>query len=328
MISGKNQNSVNYWIAEWVFICAECSVDIFAMMSGYFGINKKKVTIYRTVELIVIAIFYSIIITLGFAVFSPGKFTGIKDFLKGIFPPLVGRYWYITCFIPVLIFQPFINKVLLFLTEKEHFALLLLEVLVFSCVPSVIPVDFFKVNNGYSFVWLLLLYTIGAYLSRTKTKPYYQYLKKYGIYVFIILSFVLLVGNIFIFKIIGYNIRYMVAYTSPVVLTMGLCVLIPLSDIKLNVGGKSFESLSTTTFDVYLIHGHVLIYDWVLTGAFVWIKTLPWYFVPEVCVICAVSIFVICSFFGGIRVQVFRILGVKNFIAKISFKIDQLLYQW
>lgn len=327
LASVEGQYTISYWAAEWVFICAECSVDIFAVMSGYFGINKKKKTIYRAVELVAIVLFYSVIITLGFAVFAPTELKGVKGVLKGIFPPLVGRYWYITCFVPVLIFQPFINKMLLSLTEKQHLALLFSEVFVFSCIPSAVSVDFFRLDGGYSFVWLLLLYSIGAYLGRIKDRSIVN-VKKCGVFIFFVLSLALLFGNICISKIVGANLRYMVAYTSPVVLAMSLCVLLPLSDIKLTTGRKILEVLSSTAFDVYLIHSHVLVYDLILTDAFTWIKTFSWYYIPAICVICAVSVFLLCSFLGYIREQLFRILRIKDFLIKISAPIDKLLYPW
>ena len=328
----NNQYTINYWAAEWAFICACCSVDIFAMMSGYFGINKKKETIFRAIELIVIVLFYSVVITLCFLIFAPSRITGIVDIIKGIFPPLVGRYWYITCFIPVLIFQPFINKMLLSLTNKQHFVMVVIEILVFSCVPSVVPVDFFSFGNGYSFVWLLSLYSIGAYLGRDtgNAYAYYNYFQKYGIVLFFIISFLLLFGNVFASKILGFNPRYMEAYTSPLVLFMGLSVLLLLSNIKQNISqkisGKVIEVLSSTAFDVYIIHGHVLIYDLVLAGAFTWIKELAWYYIPVACFVCAIAIFLLCSILGFIRIQLFRIVQIKNLIIKISTRIDRLLY--
>lgn len=165
--AGSKDYSIGYWTAEWVFICACCSVDIFAMMSGYLGINKSKNTCFRSLELIAIVLFYSVLITVLLLIFMPAKITGIKDVIKGLLPPLVGRYWYITCFIPVMILQPFINKMLLCLSEKQHGMLSILQILLFSCLPSVIPVDFFRFEGGYSFAWLLSLYTIGIPSAHT-----------------------------------------------------------------------------------------------------------------------------------------------------------------
>lgn len=36
-------NSTNYWIAWWVEICAYCSVDLFAILSGWLGIYKRSI---------------------------------------------------------------------------------------------------------------------------------------------------------------------------------------------------------------------------------------------------------------------------------------------
>ena len=300
------------------------------MMSGYFGINKKKDTIYRAIELIAVVLFYSIVITICFLIFTPSKITGIMDIIKGIFPPLVQRYWYITCFIPVLIFQPFINKMLLSLTKKQHFVMVVTEVLVFSCIPSVVHVDFFKFGFGYSFVWLLSLYSMGAYLGRDRENEYYKYFQKYGMVSFFFISFLLLFGNVFASKILGFDPNYMLAYTSPLVLFMGLCVLLTLSNLKQNISqktsGKVIKVLSSTAFDVYIIHGHVLVYDLVLAGAFTWIKELAWYYIPAACFACAVAIFLLCSILGFIRVQLFRIIRINDLFEKLSAKIDKLLY--
>ena len=84
--------------------------------------------------------------------------------------------------------------------------------------------------------------------------------------------------------------------------------------------------LSSTAFDVYIIHGHVLVYDLVLAGAFTWIKELAWYYIPAVSFACAVAIFLLCSILGFIRVQLFRIIRINDLFEKLSAKIDKLLY--
>ena len=67
-------NSTNYWIAWWVEICAYCSVDLFAILSGWLGIYKKKHSIFRAIELLAVVLFCSIIITVILAAAVPGLF--------------------------------------------------------------------------------------------------------------------------------------------------------------------------------------------------------------------------------------------------------------
>ena len=161
-----NPNSGNYWISQWVEICAYCSVDLFALLSGWLGLYKSKQSIYRTLELLGIVLFYSIVITIIFILVAPNVFGGIKDIVKSILPMLVGRYWYITCYIPLAIFQPFINQMILSLSQKRHGILCILSVILFSVITTFIGYDFFALKEGYSFIQLVICYTIGAYLRR------------------------------------------------------------------------------------------------------------------------------------------------------------------
>lgn len=319
-------HTLNYWIAVWVNICVFCCLDIFAILSGYLGIYKSRNSCFRSIQLIIIVLFYTISITLAFLIFLPQKIDGFLGVVKSVIPSPFGVYWYITCFIPVLILQPFINKMLLCLSKKQHGILVILQILIFSCLPSVIPVDFFRFEEGYSFAWLLSLYTIGAYLGRVKADGKFKFLKKYAALIFLGTSFVLLFGNILVTHVVGKNHNYMVRYTSPLVLLMGVCVLLALADKKWKVHGKVLEKVSAVTFDVYIIHGHVLVYDLVLTGAFTWIQDLAWYWIPVVSVGCATAIFDVCTLVGLLRAALFRLVRVEKGISKLSGKIDKVIY--
>lgn len=320
------ENSMNYWAGEWLFICVICSVDIFAMLSGYLGIRKKKASVYRFLELITILLFYSIIITLCFLFIAPDKITGIRAFLNGIFPPLAGKYWYITCFIPVMIFQPYINTMLLALSEKQHLILVALEILIFSCIPSLVSVDFFRFQLGYSFVWLLVLYSIGAYLGRKTSNSAHYPRNRTAIILFFAISLFLLAGNYCGFVLFEGNIRYMVSYTSPFVLVMALLVLVTLANCPKIAASALTEKLSSAAFDVYMIHGHILIYDYVLHDGFTWARQLPWYITPAVCVLCSVLIFIVCAFLGLLRIKLFQKANINGLLQIVSKRIDQILY--
>ncbi len=116
------------------------------------GLYKSKQSIYRTLELLGIVLFYSIVITIIFILVAPNVFGGIKDIVKSILPMLVGRYWYITCYIPLAIFQPFINQMILSLSQKRHGILCILSVILFSVITTFIGYDFFALKEGYSFI--------------------------------------------------------------------------------------------------------------------------------------------------------------------------------
>lgn len=324
--NSTSSGSVSFWATEWLYICALCSVDVFGMMSGFLGIFKKKESVFRLLELIAVVLFYSAIITICFLILTPTKFNGTMSIIHGLIPPLAGRYWYITCFIPVLLFQPFINKMLLALTEKQHLIMVILEVLFFSCIPSFFNIDFFSFQSGYSFVWLLSLYSIGAYIARCKATTQNNPFKKTGVLLFFAISFVLLFGNLIAMYRCKWNIRYMVAYTSPLLLAMAFFALIRLINLKQIPLENLAKKLSCTSFDVYIIHGHIFIYNYLITDGFTWMGKYPWYVILLLCLLCAALIFILCSVLAAIRVKLFQKLGIVKLLEILSKKIDGIIY--
>ena len=59
-------NNIRHWMIWWVEICAYCSVDLLAVLSGWLGIKQKKYSTYRILELLSIVICYCIMLTLVF----------------------------------------------------------------------------------------------------------------------------------------------------------------------------------------------------------------------------------------------------------------------
>lgn len=317
---------VSYWVTEWIYICVLCSVDIFGMLSGFFGIKKKNTSTYRAVELIAVVLFWSLVITCCFVLFAPNKIGGIGQLISGLCPPLAGAYWYITCYVPIMLLQPYINKMLLSLSEKQHLRMILLAVFVFSCIPSLIREDFFRFEEGYSFVWLLLLYVIGAYFGRCTTETFSR-IRKTGGFIFFFLSFVLLLGNILGLKVFDCNIRYLVSYVSPVTLGMAVSAIMVLSSVSFKGSGKFLIAVSATAFDIYIIHSHLFIYDHLLQGAFGWLGRYPWYGILVLVPLCAGGIFAVCSVLGFMRAGIFRITKLNNVLARISGLFDRLIYE-
>ena len=150
-----------------------------------------------------------------------------SEIIKGIFLYLIGRYWYIICYIPLIALQPFINQMLLELSLKQHKILCLLSICIFTIVPTIMNQDYFGLKQGYSFGWLLICYVIGGYLKRREGMKSQDIDNKY-LLVFLICSFLLLVS-----KLINYNF---IEYTSPITLLMAIILLLYMKNIKVHKG--------------------------------------------------------------------------------------------
>lgn len=319
-------NSGHYWVSWWLEICAYCSVDLFALISGWLGIYKKKNSVFRSLELIGIVIFYSVLFTVLFLLAEPSVFSGYRDVVNSVFPVLAGRYWYITCYIPLAVLQPFLNKMLLVLSEKQHRVLCLLCILLFALVPSVFRVDFFAFKDGYSFVWLAVCYMIGAYLRRIESQKKETACKARYLGLFFAGSLVLLLGNILINYISGYDWHYFISYTSPVTLLMAAAFLLYMKSIDIKHGRTGVMQAASVAFDIYVIQCHILIYDRILKDRFLAIAGLPSAALPAAVIGCALSMYLVLSLDGGIRRLLFEKSGVNRLCKSAALRIDNARY--
>lgn len=319
-------DSAEYWVSCWVEICAYCSVDLFGLLSGWLAITKTKYSTYRVLELIGIVAFYSIIITICFLVFQPSTFHGWTDIVKGVAPPIVGRYWYITCYIPIALLQPFIHKMILSLSIKQHQMMCCLCVLVFGLIPALLRTDFFAMKEGYSFAWLLICYVIGAYLRRVDFGKKIRKLKLKTMGIYFGCSVGLLCGNGLAFHLFGKNPWYFVSYISPFVLLMAISILLFMRDFKVHLSQKCIVVFSSAAFDVYIIHCHILIYDNVIRNHFAWIVDLPPITIPLVVIGCAALIFVVLALVGKLRGILFAKAHINKLFGVLAKFLDGRIY--
>lgn len=323
VLAACHLNSGHYWVSWWLEICAYCSVDLFALISGWLGIYKKKNSISRSLQLIGIVIFYSAIFTVLFFLAEPSVFSGYADVVKSIFPPLAGRYWYITCYIPLAILQPFINRMLLALSENQHRVLCMLSIFLFAFIPSLLKNDFFAFKDGYSFVWLAVCYIIGAYLRRSETDTS---CKARYMGMFFAGSLLLVLGNILINQIWGYDWHYFISYTSPVTLFMAIVLLLYMKSADIKHGRKAVMQTASVAFDVYVIQCHILIYDRILKDRFIAIAGLPLVVLPVAVIGCAIVMYLAFALAGGIRGFLFEKFGLNRLCKFAALKIDKVIY--
>lgn len=249
------------------------------MLSGYLGVQSTKRSSYRAIELLSISIIYSVILSAVFLIAFPNQMNK-GNLINGFFPILEGRYWYLYCYIPLRLLQPYINKLILNLTIRQHKNLLILLIVCGSVIPSFIHQDTLGLKEGYSFAWLFICYFIGAYIKRNEESPKVYYVGRW-IFLYFFLSFILVMGNCFLYIIYGTCVNYFVSYTSPIVLGMGIGLLIGLKNLRRTSREyRILALLSDLAFDVYLLHCHILVYNIILNGTFEWIGILNPLIIP------------------------------------------------
>lgn len=135
-------------------------VNCFVLVTGYFG---EKLTTRRIVPLIKDRWFYSVFMSVVLLTTGVSQIS-MKFGLKTMFPLLLCRHNYITVFVVLYFFIPYLNILLNTLTKKQFGMLILTEFIFFSVIPTV--VGQFSVDMYSYILWMVYLYQIGYYLKK------------------------------------------------------------------------------------------------------------------------------------------------------------------
>ena len=63
----------------------------------------------------------------------------ISDFGQGLLPISHSAYWFMTCYIILMLFSPYLNKLIKGLSKKSFSKIVLLSLFLWSIVPTIIP---------------------------------------------------------------------------------------------------------------------------------------------------------------------------------------------
>lgn len=315
------------WTLE---IIAYCAVNCYALISGYVGISSKF-RYSNILNLCINVVFYTLIITSLFGIFSPGS-VNLQTFKKAVFPYAYNVYWYFTAYFCMYFFVPFFNHLINTLKHNESTALVFSLFFIFSLLPTIVQSDISHTFSGYSALWLSVLYLIGAYIRKHNIG---SATKKSTL---ILLYFTCIAINCFSKFFVEYgsvhlwstavNSNMLINYCSPTVLATAVLMLIIFS--KLKCGKKSEKIISffaPLTFGVYLIHDEPLIRSRFITQKLIFLTELhPALMILSVIGI-SIAIWIACSFLDKIRLELFKLLKIKPFCDKtiefISSKLSK-----
>lgn len=257
-----NQFVVTGEIVRIIDIISSCVVNCYAMTTGYLlfdsSCNKKKILAHwRQVETYSVLCFFFIGTSIDFSV---------KNMISSFFPIARNQYWYFTSYFIVYLLAPYINKMLKNLNKKEFSILVFGEIIFLSVVPTLVTTDVFSLNRGYSPWWMIVLYTIGAYIKRFKTELSLniRYIIMFLI-ILLVLSYVMeKIGELMCTSFLAeqLNIRdIVVGYTKTLTVFESLATFLIFENIIIssNVLKKWISIIAKATFGVYLFHDNIYI---------------------------------------------------------------------
>ena len=115
-----------FWAIGWTL--GKIGVVIFIIITGYFMVTQK-ITTRKILRLLVEIWFYSILTSMISIIFFHAKITE-KLLTTMLFPIFSQRYWFMTCYMFLILASPFINLCLNNISAKKHLFLTLLLIIV------------------------------------------------------------------------------------------------------------------------------------------------------------------------------------------------------
>lgn len=317
--------TIKYELAWLLEIICYCAVNCYALISGYV-LYDKKVKYSSMIRLWLQVFFYSVVICLIFILVG-NKTLDLEQIIMFFLPVISRQYWYFTAYFGLFIFIPVFNFIVANIDRKILKRLLISCLCLFTVLPTVLYKDSFYFKNGYSMIWLMILYLFGAYFHKYKINCLHSSKKYIALYIVNVLlaflsKYILEKVTFFIFgspslgnTFIHYNSLFIVFSA------FGLFLLFVNLNIKHNLLIKAIKLFSPLTFSVYLIHTHPLVFNNILHNSFVFISKYSIGLMFIFILISAFMIYLICSFIDWMRIQLFTITKVEYKLINIIYKI-------
>ncbi len=263
VISAAVPLSVNYKIATFIQVLAYCSVNCYALISGFANVKtsfKFRRFIYLWLETVFLVAFVNIITPM----FADGFEITREWWINGLFPLTKREFWYLCAYFLMYPLILLMNHGLNVIKQWQHIAVIILLQMptIFRLIDGS---DNYALGGGYSAMWLICLYVMGAYFriyGAPRWAKWYVTLPAFFVscciafFVKIIPEERLYVGLIENSSSWYENREMLISYISPCMVIMSLMLLLFFMQLKIN--GKLvrcfISELGRATWGVFVIH--------------------------------------------------------------------------
>lgn len=244
------------WISWIVRSFCICAVDVFVLISGYFGIHFR---LNRLVSLDLQTLFYSIA-SLLFLIIIGYHEIGVLDF-HALIPIITKRYWFVTCYAVLYLLSPFINIVFALLSKEQLKTILIICFVLFYLWPtfnSLVLANQLISDNGYGIVNFIYLYLLGRYIHEYGLFPSYS--KFSFLITYIVSCSILALLQPIVSLVLGYEFKSLFAYNSLFVFISALGLFLFFE--RLSFSSTIINRLANNCLAVYLIHQGPGMWEW------------------------------------------------------------------
>jgi len=307
-----------------LLICS-CSVNLFAMLTGWLCAEKRSFSTRRLLDLLLCTLFYCLLITAALALWQPTALAGQRKLEASLLPLFYGHYWYLSAYIMVFLLMPYLNRLLQRLSLRQLRTLTATLFVLLSVVGTVSYADPFRTGGGYGPIWLLFCYIVGVALQRGSAsssgrgRPLLWMCAAAGcIALSAALWYLLPETSVYLPKLTQYN--------SPLLVVCAACLLPLFSRLRLpRLLQKPAVSLSGAAFAVYIIHAHPILFSALLGGSLAATAGSRPHTVAAILALGCAAVYLCCWLCELLRQPLMRLLRLDRLTAWAAVKLDRLL---
>lgn len=280
-------------VLSYLFPFIVFHVNLFVLISGYFGIKNPKRAFFRLLSTL---LFYSIVISSVLAL------SGYSiDIISTLLPFSHGNWWFIQIYACMLPFAPLIENVVKY-DRRYFYSFLIFLILIDVYLSFIWHMDSMH-NHGCDIVHFLTIYSIGVLLRNE-----ISYIKNIEHYRYKLLC-IMLLGVVVQYKMMGIDLHINIYdYNNPYSIIMAICVFCLFESLVVyNYYRWIIMFFSSSILSVYIVTEHTQIR--ILLTEFFTTYILPQAFSYKC--LATIMIFVICTFIFCCSVDKVRIWVFK-----------------
>ena len=256
------------------------SVNIFILISGWFGIKWKKV---RFLEFLFQILFFNALFFFVFSLFIPEK-TFTRDGIGSVFM-FDKFFWFVKAYILLYLLAPVLNVFLEKASKNQH-KIILIGFFTFQTVYGWLFDGVTWFERGYSTISFVGLYILANYLRKyDKTERRILIIL---FIVFVILNTVIAFMSTYIDR--GAYVNRLYAYNSPLVILASVAVFLLFT--KFQFKSRIVNYIAVSSFAVFLFHANHFFIDEVYVA---WLK--KWFALDGIVLFSVKTILLVLSCF-------------------------------
>lgn len=326
------QLSVPNYMVSWVMrSLAACAVDCFGLISGYvcYRENNTRLKLSGYFTLWLQVVFYGLLLTFIYSFLLPGQVDG-TSYIKAFLPVTFNLHWYFTAYTCLVLIMPLINAAVQKMEDNTLKKITILSILLFSVYLVYIVgfVDRFALKKGYSFVWLAILYFIGAVIK--KTGLFTSISKRKAFILVILFTAFSVLWKTYASKVpvIGLYLSQVsfIIYIAPTVLGTAIIHLVLFA--RYNPSSKIIPAIKFMTsgvFAAYLINTQYYVWHDFMAYRFSFLCSKPTYYLIAVTFGFSAIFIIVSVVIDRLRQRLFQILRVDKIAIRAEMSINKLI---